>query len=296
MPRDYMRISELEKRSGVPRTTIHFYLRQGLLHPPIKSGRTMAYYDESHLRRLQKLRRLKAGGRAPLEFLKKQVLQEGEAEQTERRPSDYDVRETAATNKAKEKKRREIVRAGIEIFSRRGYHETKVQDITRSLGISTGTFYIYFRNKRDLFVEAIDEIFRTIVGEAAAALRAETDPFARLRIRGEVFYRNYSKYNEILHQLRAEMAGEDSWPQDRVKKAYMDLTKPVIREVQEGIATGLFRKIDADLLAYLLTGMIEIMSLRLKLDDRYTLDQVQDFIGDLLTYGVLAPPARPSAV
>ncbi|MFH1134683.1 MAG: TetR family transcriptional regulator [Pseudomonadota bacterium] len=288
MSRDYMRISELVERSGVPRTTIHFYLRRGLLHPPFKSGRTMAYYDDSHLRRLGELKKLKAGGRVPLEFLRKQLQhrEEGQEEPPRRRAPEWDVRATANTNKAKDKKRREIIRAGIDCFSRKGYHETKVQDITRSLGISTGTFYTYFRNKRDLFVEAIDEIFRSIVGEAAQQLKAEDDPYRRLVIRGEVFYRNYSKYNEILHQLRAEMAGEDQWPQGRVRQAYKELTRPVSKELQDAIARGLCRKLDPDLLAYALTGIIEIMSLRLKLDDKYTFADVQEFMTDFINNGI----------
>ena len=48
-----MKMSELVKISGVPRTAIHFYLREGLLDPPDKTGATMAYYNETHLRRLE---------------------------------------------------------------------------------------------------------------------------------------------------------------------------------------------------------------------------------------------------
>jgi DNA-binding IclR family transcriptional regulator len=33
-----MKISELVKRTGVPKETIHFYIREGLLRKPRKSG------------------------------------------------------------------------------------------------------------------------------------------------------------------------------------------------------------------------------------------------------------------
>jgi hypothetical protein len=39
--------------------------------------------------------------------------------------------------------------------------------------------------------------------------------------------------------------------------------------------------VDPDLLAYVLTGSIEIMSLRLSLDDKYSLDDIIDFIVDV---------------
>jgi DNA-binding transcriptional MerR regulator len=141
-----MRIKELEEKSGIPRTTIHFYLRHGLLHPPQKTGRTMAYYNETHLQRLKQIESLKKGSRVPLSYLKEKIGGAGISPQSVSK--DYDVRIKAATTKEKAKKRQEIIKKAIEVFTRKGYHRTKVVDITDSLKISTGTFYIYFQTKR----------------------------------------------------------------------------------------------------------------------------------------------------
>ena len=280
-----MRIKDLEERSGVPRTTIHFYLRQGILHPPKKTGRTMAYYDESHLSRLQDIRNIKGDVRMPLPLLKERIAALDE-ERNEGRPKAVKpAKEVAITTKAKDTKRQRIVEAAVQIFSQKGYHRTKVHDITNALGISTGTFYIYFGNKRDLFVEVVDHVFRTIIGEAAKAIVAEKDIRNRMIVRGRVFYENYSKYNEILHQLRAEMAGEDKWPQEKIKKAYHDLTRPLMKDIQMGIDTGLYRKMDPDLLAYAFTGIIEVMSFRMMIDNKYTFDEIMAFIMDFTTRG-----------
>ncbi|MDA8404359.1 MAG: MerR family transcriptional regulator [Desulfobacteraceae bacterium] len=276
-----MRIKELEEKSGVPRTTIHFYLRHGLLHSPQKTGRTMAYYDETHLQRLKQIENLKKGSRVPLSFLKEKIGETQISPQSISR--DYDVSKIAATTKEKAKKRQEIIKKAIEVFTRTGYHRTKIMDITHSLNISTGTFYIYFNNKRDLFIEVIDDVFRNIVGEAAAAIKGEDDYLKRMEIRGRVFYENYTKYSEILNQLRAEMAGDDQWPEEKIKKIYHGLTKPVIQEIETAIQKGIIKKVDPDLLAYALTGLIEIMSLRLSLDCKYTFQDVINFIADLIT-------------
>lgn len=281
-----MRMKDLEERSGVPRTTIHFYLRQGLLHPPNKSGRTMAYYDESHLKRLWEIQRIKGNARLPLSFLKERIAaldQEGQGGRIKDLPH---MKDAATTTMAKDRKRNEIVKAAIQVFSQKGYHRTKVQDITNSIGISTGTFYIYFENKRALFVEVVDDVVRSILGDATKAITNEQDIRKRMEVRGRVFYENYSKYNEILNQLRAEMAGEDSWPQEKVKKIYHDLTRPLIRDIQRGIDTGVYRSIDPDLLAYALTGIIETMSLRMMIDSTYTFDRIMTFIVDFATYGI----------
>jgi AcrR family transcriptional regulator len=276
-----MKMKELIEKSGLPRSTIQFYLREGLLHPPQKMGKTSAQYNESHLLQLQKIEKIKRGSRIPISFLKERLQENGISHQAI--SQDYDVRKTAGTTHEKKKKKQEIIKKAIEIFTQKGYHRTKVADITDSLHISTGTFYIYFKNKRELFIEVIDDVFRNIVGEAASAIKGESDFVKRMEIRGVVFYQNYTKYNEILNQLRAEMTSDDSWPEEKIKKIYHGLTRPVISEIEEAVQKKVIRKIDPDLLAYALTGLIEIMSLRLSLDHKYTYKDVTDFISDLLT-------------
>jgi AcrR family transcriptional regulator/predicted DNA-binding transcriptional regulator AlpA len=275
-----MKIKELEEKSGLPRSTIQYYLREGLLHPPVKKGRTSAYYDESHLEWLKQIGNLKKGSRIPLSFLKEKL------QETMVSPAaisqEFDARRTVSTTKEKREKKLEIIKKAIEVFSQKGYHRTKVSDITDALHISTGTFYIYFKNKKELFIEVVEDVFRNIVGQAASAIKEEGDFFNRMVIRGNVFYENYTKYNEILNQLRAEMAGDDHWPEEKIKKIYHGLTNPVIQEIDAAVKEGIIKPIDPDLLAYALTGLIEMMSLRLSLDRKYTLKDGMDFIADLI--------------
>ena len=48
----------------------------------------------------------------------------------------------------REEKKKIILNKSKELFIKRGYNETKVEDITRELGISKGNFYTYFNSKR----------------------------------------------------------------------------------------------------------------------------------------------------
>jgi DNA-binding transcriptional MerR regulator/tetratricopeptide (TPR) repeat protein len=66
-----MRMAELAARSGVPRETIHFYLREGLLPRPRKAGQTVAYYDEGHLERLRLVRRLREEKYLPIAVIRR---------------------------------------------------------------------------------------------------------------------------------------------------------------------------------------------------------------------------------
>jgi DNA-binding transcriptional MerR regulator len=53
------RIDDLAQRSGVSVDTIRFYQREGLLAPPVRSGRT-AVYGPTHLHRLEQIRELQS--------------------------------------------------------------------------------------------------------------------------------------------------------------------------------------------------------------------------------------------
>jgi AcrR family transcriptional regulator len=283
-----MRIKELSQKGEVPKSTIHYYLREGLLHPPNKTGRTMAYYDETHLKKLATIKHLKKDLRMPIAFLKEELARLGEGGFPEPPQGNEIENET----NPKDIRKAEIIKAAIEAFSLKGYHRTKVSDITKKVGISTGTFYIYFENKRELFIEVVEEVFRHIVGDAARNIKGEEDLGRKLVIRGRTFFENYSRYMEIMHQLRAELASDEDWPQEKLNGMYRALTGPVIKEAQEAIDKGQLRPVDPELLSFALTGMIEVMSFRISLDDKYTIEDAIRFIGDMFVNGLIPEQDR----
>ena len=55
-----------------------------------------------------------------------------------------------------ERRRRQIIEAAYEVFSRKGYSAAGIADIAEELGIGHGTFYRYFKNKRDILDQVVD--------------------------------------------------------------------------------------------------------------------------------------------
>jgi DNA-binding transcriptional MerR regulator len=62
-----MKISELSSRSGVPTSSIKFYLRSGLLPAGVPTAHNQADYGDRHLERLALIRALREVARLPLE-------------------------------------------------------------------------------------------------------------------------------------------------------------------------------------------------------------------------------------
>lgn len=58
----------------------------------------------------------------------------------------------------KKQKKRKILEKAFELFRKNGYTDTKVEDITRKLGISKGSFYTYFKTKEELLYELLENV------------------------------------------------------------------------------------------------------------------------------------------
>ena len=87
---DRFRIRELEQRTGVKRQTIHYYLREGLLQPPLEKFKNSAWYDQRHVARLLLIRDLRETQFLPLKAIRAIIEEQpaGEFSAAQRRTLD----------------------------------------------------------------------------------------------------------------------------------------------------------------------------------------------------------------
>jgi AcrR family transcriptional regulator len=55
-------------------------------------------------------------------------------------------------------RRQQILEHARDVFAKRGYHASKVEDIVAAAGVARGTFYLYFDDKRAIFEEIVDRL------------------------------------------------------------------------------------------------------------------------------------------
>lgn len=73
MDTDLIRIGELSRRTGVAVATLKYYVREGLLAPVRKSGKTMAWYSPTAVSRIATIKQLQEQQFMPLEQIKKNL-------------------------------------------------------------------------------------------------------------------------------------------------------------------------------------------------------------------------------
>ena len=86
----------------------------------------------------------------------------------------------APINRNAEKYER-ILDAAVAVFAEKGFFSSRVSDIADRAGVADGTVYLYFKNKEEILMTAINTAFDAFMIHARTELDKIADPAERLR-------------------------------------------------------------------------------------------------------------------
>jgi AcrR family transcriptional regulator len=158
--------------------------------------------------------------------------------------------------------RAEIVEAAFAEFAARGYHQTAVADIAGRMGVSPGTFYNYFKNKRDILEHVVDglveQVMTALTVENAPDVPTTLDEYRDQALRiGRAVDAILGADPRIAWMLMFESTSVDRELTDRVLGLF-DLSGQLAKAtLSNGVERGFFRQdLDAAATADAITGMI----------------------------------------
>lgn len=89
-------------------------------------------------------------------------------------------------------KKEKIIEAATRILMEEGYRNSNTADIARAAGISTGSIYAYFEDKKDILLACLERIGSTLtqqIAEKAGSLAASEDIAVTIKEVLEIFVR-----------------------------------------------------------------------------------------------------------
>ncbi len=254
-------ITDLEEATGVPRSTIYFYVREGLLPIAQKAAASRAIYAESHVDILKEIVRLKAEGQ-PLQTIKERLAPQLESA----RSLEIDLVAEQA-----EQTRQSILVAAARLFARKGYKRTRVADIIKEVGVTPPVFYSHFSSKQELFVESFGVFVGWMRGFLESRLVDEPDPAARDLARVHGYFGVQALSPDLMSLVRSEALQEDGDMRKVVERSYKAMTESTqadLTRLREEGGTAL--PAAAELVAFGLLGGVENIVMRASWDDRYS--------------------------
>jgi AcrR family transcriptional regulator len=174
----------------------------------------------------------------------------------------------ALASKAPEERRRRILSAAVEVLLDRGYAGTRVADIARAAGTSSGLVLYHFKSLEGVLAQALTTVEDEFYAELAADLEATSGPVERLRymaLRGSgdgPAVGDWRLWLEIwVRALRDEGARATRESLDRRWRL-------ALREViDEGVAAGVFHPADAEAATVRLASLMDGLAIQLALAD-----------------------------
>ena len=122
------------------------------------------------------------------------------------------------------KKQERIINAALKEFAKNGYDKASTNEIVKEAGISKGSLFNYFNNKKDLFLFLLDHVAKVIEQIYSEVDWNEPDFFERMRQLGLVKFKIYKKFPYAFNFLKA-LAHEDA---AEVKTAISKVKKTLV--------------------------------------------------------------------
>lgn len=239
-----IRVSELAAATGVSAPTIHFYVKEGLLPRPFKTGKTMAYYTDEHLESLRAIKSLREA-KYSIAMIRQILAEKGAGGELAKHQQ-----------KSNSTRREDILNSAIHLFREKGFNETSITDIIQHAGAGRGTFYAYFGNKEELFFECADKVFLEI-DRGQEKIKNEPDILRKLQLKEMYFFNFYPKAIDMLNMIRGATLGGNEAFREKLNQVMDNLAKPISEDIKQGIKEGVLSPVEPEIIAWMLVGAIE---------------------------------------
>lgn len=187
------------------------------------------------------------------------------------------------------KQRGAILAAAVCVFSQKGFHKAKVDEIAKRAGVGKGTIYLYFDDKSQLFAAAVAEGIETIISQLREELESDL-PFLqhleRLVEKNVSLYLKYGDLTKIFHsEISNGITRKTRIQIEEVRNRYIEF---IADTLEDGHRRGYIRGVDFNLAAVGIVGFLDsLCNHQLRNKDRVDKESLHDTIFKMLTMGLV---------
>jgi TetR/AcrR family transcriptional regulator, fatty acid metabolism regulator protein len=193
----------------------------------------------------------------------------------------------ATVNRNPEKYQR-ILDAAVAVFAEKGFFTSRISDIADRANVADGTVYLYFKNKEDILMTAINTAFDAFMRQARTELEKLPNPAERLRrlafLHLDALGSNRNLAVVFQMELRQSTRFLSEFSHHHMVE-YLTLARTAIRDGQSG---GLFRpEVPDKIAANCFFGALDEMVTSWVLNEHeYRLANVADAVVDIFLNGM----------
>jgi len=141
-------------------------------------------------------------------------------------------------------RRQKIMDSALEVFARRGYRDTAMDEIAAAAETSKGGVYFHFPSKQAIFLALLDRMANLLQGRAEAAMAAEPDPVAKFDAALLVMVRTFAGHRPLARLFLVEALGAGPDFNQRMLEIHADFAGLIERHLDEVVALDVIPPLD----------------------------------------------------
>ncbi len=188
----------------------------------------------------------------------------------------------------REATRRRIMRQAASEFARLGFDQANINVIAEQAGIGKGTIYLYFENKRDLFLEML----RSIAQAQLTVIRAALAPDGTLQQSLERLFRAFARLaqeeSDNFNVYMSALYGVNRAFQAEATKLLRDYVAVIALMLEQSQARGETRSHNVEATALMVLSLMEsyVLSARVLGQSEHVIVQQAGPVAELILRGI----------
>ena len=158
--------------------------------------------------------------------------------------------------------RQRIMDAALNVFSRKGFHDTRIDDIADEAQSSKGGVYFHFPGKEQLFLALIDEFARLLEERLTRSIAAEPRGIRRVEAALQAGLSVFGEYNQLAKIFLLQAVGLGQTFETKRLEILDRFAGLIQQHLDEAVADGNIEPIDTEIVAHAWVGAINELVMR----------------------------------
>ena len=182
--------------------------------------------------------------------------------------------------------RERILDAAMNIFSAKGFHDTKLDEIVSEGGVSKGSIYFHFPNKERLFIALVDQFADLIERRALEAIAGETQGIRRVQAALEAVLETFGKYRRPAKLLLVQAVGLGTVFERKRMEVNDRFARLIQTYIDEAVADGDITPVNTHIVSHAWMGAIYNVVIQWVYTGEPSKDEIMDALLPLLLQSV----------
>lgn len=149
-----------------------------------------------------------------------------------------------------DKVRKKIIDVASALYAKKGFGATSIQEISEAANVALPVTYHYVKKKSEIMRLIMEDLLNIFQESLIKEIKDIVDPVEKLATAVILYLRVLDQQREKVLLLYQKSSSLDRDSKTRIMALEVDVSEIFSKIINEGIAQGVFKKVDVDLMAY----------------------------------------------